>query len=63
MSDQRFGSGQRFGSETARGTRTGSVLTHTVLVMGAVAMIGPFVWQLLTAFKSLPETTTVPPTV
>ncbi|MGH3585242.1 MAG: carbohydrate ABC transporter permease [Pseudonocardia sp.] len=47
----------------ARGTRTGSVLTHTVLVLGAVAMIGPFVWQLLTAFKSLPETTTVPPTL
>lgn len=48
-------------SESARGTRTGSVLTHAVLVLGAVAMIGPFVWQLLTAFKSLPETTTVPP--
>jgi multiple sugar transport system permease protein len=47
----------------ARGTRTGSVLTHAVLVLGAVAMIGPFVWQLLTAFKSLPETTTVPPTL
>ena len=48
-------------SESARGTRTGSVLTHAALVLGAVAMIGPFVWQLLTAFKSLPETTTVPP--
>jgi multiple sugar transport system permease protein len=41
--------------------RWGSVLVHTVLVLGAVVMIGPFVWQLLTAFKSLPETTTVPP--
>jgi multiple sugar transport system permease protein len=50
-------------SESARGTRTGSVLTHAVLVLGAVAMIGPFAWQLLTAFKSLPETTTVPPTL
>ena len=50
-------------SDSARGTRTGSVLTHAVLVLGAVAMIGPFVWQLLTAFKSLPETTTVPPTL
>ncbi|QYN33274.1 carbohydrate ABC transporter permease [Pseudonocardia sp. DSM 110487] len=48
-------------SDSARGTRTGSVLTHAVLVLGAVVMIGPFVWQLLTAFKSLPETTTVPP--
>jgi multiple sugar transport system permease protein len=50
-------------SDSARVSRTGSVLTHAVLVLGAVAMIGPFVWQLLTAFKSLPETTTVPPTV
>jgi multiple sugar transport system permease protein len=41
--------------------RWGSVLTHALLVLGAVAMIGPFVWQVLTAFKSLPETTTVPP--
>jgi multiple sugar transport system permease protein len=41
--------------------RLGSVLTHALLVLGAVVMIGPFVWQLLTAFKSLPETTTVPP--
>jgi multiple sugar transport system permease protein len=43
--------------------RLGSVLTHAALVIGAVAMIGPFGWQLLTAFKSLPETTTVPPSV
>jgi multiple sugar transport system permease protein len=41
--------------------RFGSVLTHALLILGAVAMIGPFVWQLLTAFKSLPETTAVPP--
>jgi multiple sugar transport system permease protein len=41
--------------------RWGSVLTHSLLILGAVAMIGPFAWQLLTAFKSLPETTTVPP--
>jgi multiple sugar transport system permease protein len=50
-------------SESARGTRAGSVLTHAALVIGAVAMIGPFAWQLLTAFKSLPETTTVPPPI
>jgi multiple sugar transport system permease protein len=39
------------------------VATHAVLVAGAVAMIGPFVWQLLTAFKSQPETAIVPPTL
>lgn len=53
----------RVASGSARGTRAGSVLTHAALVLGAVAMIGPFVWQLLTALKSLPETTTVPPTI
>lgn len=56
MSDSTIGRG-------ARGTRTGSVLTHAALVIGAVAMIGPFAWQLLTAFKSLPESTTVPPSI
>ena len=50
-------------SERVRSSRTGSVLTHAALVIGAVAMIGPFVWQLLTALKSLPETTAVPPSV
>src|ERR1700754_1707642 len=53
----------RVASRRARGTRTGSVLTHAVLVIGAVAMNGPFVWQLLTAFKSQPDTASVPPTL
>ncbi|TWF74626.1 carbohydrate ABC transporter membrane protein 2 (CUT1 family) [Pseudonocardia hierapolitana] len=50
-------------SRSARGSRLGSVVTHAVLVAGAVAMIGPFVWQVLTAFKSQPETASVPPTL
>jgi len=48
---------------SARGTRGGAIGTHAVLVMGAIAMIGPFVWQILTAFKSQPETTSVPPSL
>ena len=48
---------------SARGTRGGAIGTHAVLVLGAIAMIGPFVWQILTAFKSQPETTTVPPSI
>ena len=48
---------------SARGTRAGSIGTHAVLVLGAFAMIAPFVWQILTAFKSQPETTTVPPSL
>ncbi|HLU59815.1 MAG TPA: carbohydrate ABC transporter permease [Pseudonocardia sp.] len=48
---------------SARGSLLGSVATHAVLVAGSVAMIGPFVWQVLTALKSQPETATVPPTL
>ena len=48
---------------SARGTRAGAIGTHAVLVLGAFAMIAPFVWQILTAFKSQPETTTVPPSL
>ncbi|MEJ3651589.1 carbohydrate ABC transporter permease [Actinomycetes bacterium KLBMP 9759] len=47
----------------ARTTRVGSIVTHAVLVLGAVLMIGPFVWQVLTALKSESEVTNVPPTV
>lgn len=47
---------------SARGTVGGSVATHAVLVLGAIAMIGPFAWQLLTSLKSQAEATTVPPT-
>jgi len=45
---------------TARGTRLGGVATHLVLVLGAVLMAFPFVWQLLTALKSQAEAMTVP---
>ena len=38
-------------------------VTHAVLLAGAVLMVFPFVWQLLTAFKTLPESVRVPPTV
>ena len=40
----------------------GSVATHAVLSLGALVMVFPFLWQLLTAAKSLAETAQVPPT-
>ncbi|MEV0808990.1 carbohydrate ABC transporter permease [Micromonospora sp. NPDC050200] len=40
----------------------GRVATHIVLIIGAVVMVGPFVWQLLTSLKTFSETTRVPPT-
>lgn len=40
----------------------GSVATHAALSLGALVMVFPFLWQLLTAAKSLAETAKVPPT-
>jgi len=39
------------------------VATHVVLLLGAVVMVFPFVWQLLTALKSQSEAMTVPVTL
>jgi multiple sugar transport system permease protein len=43
--------------------RLGSVGTHTVLVAAAILLAGPFVWEILTSFKSLTEIAQVPPTL
>jgi multiple sugar transport system permease protein len=43
--------------------RSGSALTHTLLAIGAIGMVAPFVWQFLTSLKTLPQATRVPPTV
>lgn len=40
-----------------------SVVTHAVLALGALVMVFPFVWQALTAFKTMPEAVRVPPTI
>lgn len=40
----------------------GSVVTHALLALGALVMVFPFVWQALTAFKTMPESVQVPPT-
>jgi multiple sugar transport system permease protein len=46
------------------GRRTrGHGLVHLVLIVGAVAMIFPFVWQTLTAFKTLTQSVAVPPVI
>ncbi|MBW5420394.1 ABC transporter permease subunit [Streptomyces sp. BG9H] len=42
--------------------RAGSIATHAVLSLGALVMVFPFLWQLLTALKTLAETSRVPPT-
>lgn len=39
------------------------VLTYAFLIAGAVVMIFPFVWMLLTSFKTLAESMQIPPTI
>jgi multiple sugar transport system permease protein len=38
-----------------------NVLPHVFLSLGAIVMIGPFVWEVLTAFKTFAESIHVPP--
>ena len=39
------------------------ILTYVVLILGAVIMIFPFVWMLLTSSKTVPESMQIPPTI
>ena len=40
-----------------------TVLTYAALIIGAVIMIFPFVWMILTSLKTVPESMQVPPTI
>ena len=40
-----------------------TTLTYVVLIIGAIIMIFPFVWMILTSFKTVPESMQVPPTI
>lgn len=42
--------------------RLGSIGAHGFLVLASVLLAGPFLWELLTSFKSLTESVQVPPT-
>ncbi|MFF1574634.1 carbohydrate ABC transporter permease [Leifsonia sp. NPDC058292] len=41
--------------EGSAGTRTRKVVLHVVLLVGGIAMVFPFLWMLLTSFKTLPQ--------
>lgn len=43
--------------------RSATILTYAVLIAGSVIMIFPFVWMILTSFKTVPESMQVPPTI
>ncbi|WP_438801973.1 carbohydrate ABC transporter permease [Actinospica durhamensis] len=42
--------------------RLGSIGAHGFLVVASILLAGPFLWELLTSFKSLTESVQVPPT-
>ncbi|MBC2580454.1 carbohydrate ABC transporter permease [Clostridium sp. DJ247] len=44
-------------------TKSSNIVIHTILIIGAVAMLLPFIWMILTSLKSLTESTMVPPTI
>ena len=46
----------------AEGGRTGRIALHVVLTIGALVMIVPFVWMVLSSLKSHSEITSYPPT-
>ena len=46
-----------------RSRHVGKFLTYFFLIVGAVIMIFPFVWMILTSLKSLAESMQIPPTI
>lgn len=37
------------------------MMVHAILIMGSVIMVFPFIWQIMTSFKTSPEALLVPP--
>lgn len=42
---------------------TNKLLVHVILIFGALFMVGPFAWMLLTSVKTFGESTLVPPVI
>ena len=40
-----------------------SIILHTVLIIGSIVMLVPFLWMVLTAFKTISESTQMNPFV
>ena len=43
--------------------KRGNFAVYLILTIGSVIMIFPFVWMIMTSFKTVPETTLIPPTL
>lgn len=39
------------------------LLVHIILIIGSIAMVFPFLWMILTSFKTFSETTRIPPVI
>jgi multiple sugar transport system permease protein len=50
-------------AKPSRPIQASSIAIHTVLILGAITMVAPFLWMMITAFKSLGESVQVPPTI
>lgn len=67
MSDFSLDTRAVVGAAPARSRRAGTPrnrglwIVHVVLIVGAALMVFPFVWQLLTSFKTLSDSVQVPP--
>lgn len=40
-----------------------NLLIHIILILGAIVMVLPFIWMILTSFKTLAESTQMPPQI
>lgn len=47
--------------QITRSQSAGKTVVHAILILGAILMVGPFIWMILTSFMSLGESTRVPP--
>jgi multiple sugar transport system permease protein len=54
----RISEARRLGS---RRRRSKTWLLHLVLIIGAAIMVTPFIWQVLTTIKTIPESRAIPP--
>ncbi|WP_043932472.1 carbohydrate ABC transporter permease [Bacillus sp. EB01] len=50
-------------AKTAAYTRLKKVSIHLLLSFGALVMMAPFIWMVLTSFKTMSESTRVPPVI
>ena len=50
-------------SSNKKRTQINKIIIHLLLILGAIITIIPFVWMILTSFKTLGESTIIPPTI